>query len=123
MPGKTSTTLRKLVARIFPALLYLLSAGAYSQTSLLGYYQELGIDQNRAMRTDHESEIIDPFSGGLTLSYTDMYLPGNGKFDLQISRVYSSLAVGNSLAFNHTAPIPTSEAGLGGLSISAVYVS
>jgi len=123
MPIRTRTTIRKLAAWILLAFLYLLSSGAYSQTSLLGYYQEPGIDQNRAMRTDHESEIIDPFSGGLTLSYTDMYLPGNGKFELQISRVYSSLAVATALRSTIPLRYPPRRPGSGGLSISAAYVS
>ncbi len=36
------------------------------------------------------SENIDPFSGILTISYTDVHLPGNGGLDINLVRTYNS---------------------------------
>jgi hypothetical protein len=40
------------------------------------------------------SEHIDPFSGILTLSHTDVHLPGNGGLDLNLMRTYNSMIWG-----------------------------
>jgi len=40
------------------------------------------------------SEHVDPFSGILTLSHTDVHLPGNGGLDINLIRTYNSMIWG-----------------------------
>ncbi len=58
------------------------------------------------------SENVDPFSGILTLSHTDLHLPGNGGLDVNIMRTYNSMIwgrrdVGNPglIAVNERSPV------------------
>ncbi|HJS74698.1 MAG TPA: DUF6531 domain-containing protein, partial [Vicinamibacteria bacterium] len=49
-----------------------------------------GFDQNRDYFSGLPMEHIDPMSGNLILTFTDLVLPGNAGFDLRIQRVYNS---------------------------------
>jgi hypothetical protein len=49
-----------------------------------------GFDQNRNYFTGLPIEHIDPMTGNLILTFTDLVLPGNAGFDLKIQRVYNS---------------------------------
>ena len=49
-----------------------------------------GFDQNRDYFSGLPMEHIDPMSGNLILTFTDLVLPGNGGFDLKIQRIYNS---------------------------------
>lgn len=40
------------------------------------------------------SENVDPFSGILTLTHTDLHLPGNGGLDVNVMRTYNSMIWG-----------------------------
>ena len=58
------------------------------------------------------SEHVDPFSGILTLSHTDVHLPGNGGLDINLVRTYNSMIwgrrdVGNPglVALNEHSPL------------------
>lgn len=53
-----------------------------------GYYDDPGIYPNRAYINNHYAERIDPFNGGVQQQYVDLFLPGNGKFDLKLIRSY-----------------------------------
>ncbi|GAB2859560.1 hypothetical protein GCM10027277_30110 [Pseudoduganella ginsengisoli] len=55
-------------------------------------YVEPGIYPNRNHITQTNFETIDPFSGALNHQYTDIFLPGNGGFDLSVIRSYNSTA-------------------------------
>jgi len=57
----------------------------------LQYYKEPGIYPTRSYLNQHFSETIDPFTGRLQLHYVDLYIPGNGGFDLEITRSYTSV--------------------------------
>jgi RHS repeat-associated protein len=57
------------------------------------FYSEPGMSANRDYTNQHFGENIDPFTGALQLSYTDIFIPGNGGFDLKISRAYNSSLV------------------------------
>ncbi|MCB2215199.1 MAG: hypothetical protein KQH59_03975 [Desulfobulbaceae bacterium] len=45
---------------------------------------------------DTSDEHIDPYTGQLDLTYTDLYLPGDGGLDLRIMRTYKSSRVTNT---------------------------
>ena len=54
------------------------------------YYQESGLAPNREALSQNTVEHIDPFSGKLQFHHVDLFLPGNGGFDIRIQRSYSS---------------------------------
>ncbi len=49
-----------------------------------------GFVQNRDFFSQLPYEHIDPLSGNLVLTFTDLVLPGNAGFDLRIQRTYNS---------------------------------
>lgn len=53
-------------------------------------YQGAGIESNAAVYGSEANESIDPFTGQLVRTYTDLSLPGNGGLDLNIQRAYYS---------------------------------
>ncbi|MCP1674020.1 YD repeat-containing protein [Natronocella acetinitrilica] len=57
--------------------------------SIRDYYEEPGLNPHRDTRNDSFNEQIDPFSGSLQLSFTDLVIPGNGGFDIEIKRTYT----------------------------------
>lgn len=65
-----------------------------------GYYDDPGIYPNRAYINNHYSERVDPFNGGVQQQYVDLFLPGNGKFDLKLIRSYNSAAVAPKAPLN-----------------------
>ncbi|MDR1229077.1 MAG: hypothetical protein LBK55_08715 [Azoarcus sp.] len=67
--------------------------------------EESGLSANRDYLNQADSEYIDPFTGALQLHNVDLYLPGNGGFDLKIVRSYSSNTaratfLGNTLGYS-----------------------
>jgi len=55
------------------------------------YYDAPGVYPTRDYVNQHFGEHIDPFTGRLQLHYVDVFIPGNGGFDLQIQRSYSNV--------------------------------
>ncbi|MBU6951602.1 PQQ-binding-like beta-propeller repeat protein [Hahella sp. HN01] len=55
------------------------------------YYSEPGLNPFQSTINQSFNEHIDPFSGGLSLKYTDVFLPGNGGMDVRINRIYNSI--------------------------------
>ncbi len=55
------------------------------------YYSEPGINPYRSYINQDFAEHIDPFTGKLQLHYADLYLPGDGGFDIKVQRSYTSL--------------------------------
>jgi hypothetical protein len=49
-----------------------------------------GFDANRAAFSPLPFEHIDPLTGNLLLTFTDLVLPGSAGFDLRIQRTYNS---------------------------------
>lgn len=74
-------------------LLSMQSDAVMAQEVIPDFYQEPGIQQNRAYFGQHFAEHIDPFTGGLKLSYVDVRVPGNGGLDIEVVRSYSSGSV------------------------------
>ena len=46
------------------------------------FYKEPGLYPNRDYTNQHFGEHVDPFTGALQLHYTDVFIPGNGGFNL-----------------------------------------
>lgn len=94
-------------------ILFLVSGSSLAQEGDLDpFYDALGFEANRETFSQAPSEDIDPFTGGLTLSHTDISLPGNGELDLNIQRVYNS-KIFRDFDISGSTPIPPSSVGLG----------
>jgi len=52
-------------------------------------YEEPGLLPGRDYVNQHFGEYIDPLSGNLSLQYVDVFVPGNGGFDLKVVRSYN----------------------------------
>jgi YD repeat-containing protein len=69
-------------------------------------HSEPGLDPVRETFSTTPNENIDPFTGGLTLTYTDMSFPGNGGLDLVVNRTYNSKRVYNGTDYVTPANTP-----------------
>src|SRR5689334_17988900 len=54
------------------------------------FYEEAGKSPNRDYANQHPREHIDPFTGKLQWNYVDLFIPGNGGFDVRVQRSYAS---------------------------------
>ena len=61
-----------------------------AQANIRDYYEEPGLNPFKETINQNFGEEIDPFSGQLQLSYTDLVVPGNGGFDIRINRIYNN---------------------------------
>lgn len=75
--------------RIIVSLLILLAA-LVSDAAADPVYDARGYNPSRAYFQGVPFERIDPMTGNLMLSFTDLRLPGNAGFDLVIARTYNS---------------------------------
>lgn len=67
------------------------SCTAYAEGEhIRDFYQEPGLNPFKDDTGDKNFESIDPFSGNLKLSFTDITLPGNGGMDINVTRVYNN---------------------------------
>lgn len=55
------------------------------------YYQEAGVSRNKGYENQSPNELIDTFSGKLQYHFTDLFIPGNGGFDLAVQRSYNAI--------------------------------
>jgi len=84
------------MSRKFRAIYFvLLFVSLFSPSLLFAFtnddvYDAPGLDSRRETLSSIPQEHIDPFTGGLTLSFEDIRLPGNGGLDLVIQRTYNS---------------------------------
>lgn len=62
---------------------------ATANADIPNHYQEAGLYPNRDYLNHHLGEFIDPFQGSLQLQHVDIFLPGNGGFDLKVQRSYN----------------------------------
>lgn len=65
-------------------------ASVFAQESLPDFYKDPGIYPNRDYVNQHVTENVDPFTGTLQIQSTDIYLPGEGGFDLKVIRSFNS---------------------------------
>lgn len=72
------------------ALLMGTALACSGHASIRDYYEEPGLNPFKDTVNQNFGEHIDPFSGQLQLSYTDILVPGNGGFDLRVQRVYNN---------------------------------
>lgn len=73
--------------------IFALQVSAVAQENIPDFYKDSGLDTNRSYINQNFNEHIDPFNGSLQLHYTDINIPGNGGFNLQITRSYNSASV------------------------------
>ena len=72
---------------LFVLLIVLLPSLLFASDEL---YDAPGFDPNRETLSSIPNEHIDPFTGGLILSFEDLRLPGNGGLDLVVQRTFNS---------------------------------
>jgi len=83
------------------------------------FYSEPGLHNGRSELSDFVTEHVDPLSGNLTLTHTDLVVPGNGGMDIRVVRHYNSNNVYVSrktplnLAPNLSQMLPRSPWGVG----------
>ncbi|ROT94720.1 RHS repeat protein [Marinobacter sp. R17] len=77
-------------ARMVSCLIVGAALTCSAQATIRDYYEEPGLNPFKDTINQNFGEHIDPFSGHLQLTYTDLVIPGNGGFDLQINRVYNN---------------------------------
>lgn len=53
-------------------------------------FDDRGFNRNRDFFSQLPFEHIDPLTGNVLLTFTDLVLPGNAGFDLRIQRTYNS---------------------------------
>jgi hypothetical protein len=75
---------------LFLILVPILPLKADVKSVLPDFYAAPGVDPFRDQVQANLNEVIDPFSGGLHLSHVDMFIPGNGGFDIKVIRSYNS---------------------------------
>ena len=81
--------------RHYAILIFLLiSSSGYSQDSTptvpKDFYSTPGLNPFEERVNDNFNESISPFNGILHLSYTDVFIPGNGGMDIAVNRRYST---------------------------------
>lgn len=115
----------RLIPRLLAALALLgisLSALATVKNTMPDYYAEPGLNRFRDPVGVNANELIDPFSGGLSLRHVDVFIPGPGGLDIKVQRVYNSNNVyksreaSNTIGPNPTLLLPRSPVGMGSFS-------
>ena len=79
-----------LVVLLLACLPGLAIAEGPDQDPTPGFYQEPGVNPNRDYLAHSANERIDPFTGKLQWSFTDLSIPGNGGLALKVQRSYNS---------------------------------
>ena len=88
-----STTTRRNSVWLLAVLAWMgLSGGAHAQGFAVGAstYDQKGSGGERSLSAGTPNERVDPFTGNLIISQTDLTLPGKGGLDVTITRVYNS---------------------------------
>jgi Domain of unknown function (DUF6531) len=95
---------RPIRIEIIAFLLSVVASFSHAQTGgkMPDFYKEPGLQPNRDFVNQHFGEHIDPFTGALQLHYTDIHIPGNGGFDLNIQRAYNSAVVDKDNPKHHS---------------------
>jgi YD repeat-containing protein len=60
-----------------------------AEEAMPSFYEEPGISRTRDYINQNAHEKIDPFTGKLQWHYVDLFIPGNGGFDLKVQRSYT----------------------------------
>jgi YD repeat-containing protein len=101
---KFPSRFHKFVIALITLCLAISTGTAHAQTGgkLPDFYKEPGMQPNRDFVNQHFGEHIDPFTGALQLHYVDVHIPGNGGFDLNITRSYNSASVDRNNPKHHS---------------------
>lgn len=83
-------TLLKLTLSVMVFLGYGGHALAEGEETMPNFYEEAGVSRTREYTGQHAKETIDPHTGKLQWHDVDMFIPGNGGFDLKVQRSYNS---------------------------------
>ncbi len=75
------------------ACIVVVSSGLQAQEVIPDFHKEPGLSPNKSFVNQRFGEYIDPANGALQLHYTDLFLPGNGGFDIKVTRSYNSASV------------------------------
>ncbi len=78
-------------------LTFVMSTTVVNSEIIRDYYAEPGLNPYKDTLNQNANEQIDPFSGHLSITHTDLVLPGNGGLDIVINRVYNNLQDSNYL--------------------------
>jgi YD repeat-containing protein len=87
---------KKQIFCSFLVLISLVSKVTFAQetvTAIPDFYRDPGLYPNRSYVNQQFNEFIDPFTGTLQQHYVDLFLPGNGGFDLKVVRSYNSAII------------------------------
>ncbi len=86
-------------------ILFFYHSSLLANIEIPDFYSEPGFSSNRSSSIGSVSDAVDPFSGQLSISHTDLFIPGNGGFDLSLIRSYSThraqLAFGGKSIVGH----------------------
>ena len=74
----------------FAGLTLVAFVGLASSQAVGQVFDDKGFNRNREFFSQLPFEHIDPLTGNLLLTHTDLALPGNAGFDLRIQRAYNS---------------------------------
>ena len=104
---------KRVRLHLFACASFMLATTAGGHEVIPDFYKEPGLNPNRSFVNQNFNEHIDPFTGALQLHYVDVHVPGNGGFDLSVTRSYSSASI------DETIRLPSSaRPGWGGRSTS-----
>lgn len=81
------TLLLFLAISLMPSLLVSAAEEVFEEET---FYGTRGFNPHRKYVNRAFNEHVDPYTGNLLLTYTDIYLPGDGGLDLKIQRTYNS---------------------------------
>lgn len=88
---------KRIGITVLGAVCFCLSASnVFAQEAAPDFYRESGPLPNRQQDSQRLAESVDPFSGLLKLRHVDVFVPGNGGFDLKVQRTYSSAVISQS---------------------------
>lgn len=79
-----------LISRVLVLCVCLIAGKEVAAAGMPDFYAEPGLNPNRSLNQSTDFDAVDPFSGKLQLHHTDIFIPGNGGMDLEVSRHYTS---------------------------------
>ena len=84
------TSIRRAPLRATSRVLALLLLAAPALPAAHPVFDARGFDPEREFLSELPFEHVDPMTGNLLLTFTDLVLPGNAGFDLRVQRTYNS---------------------------------
>lgn len=79
-----------LISRVLVLCICLIAGKEVAAAGMPDFYAEPGLNPNRSLNQSTDFDAVDPFTGKLQLHHTDIFIPGNGGMDLEVSRHYTS---------------------------------